>query len=361
MKLLKKIRFILLFLIPFSLLSCYVLFLQTELYPSSSTILVKDLKGTSAPSDLMSALLPSASSNMQDSMLLDKYIKSEEMFQKIDKKFGLQKHYKSDSLDIVERLHSFSTMKDLLSLYQKRVITNYDERSSTLDITFLHANPVMAQKILNFILLNAGKTLNEYNKKNGTILLDFIKAQELKNKSLLSDAIEKLLAYQNAHKTIDPSVDIEEKSSILGELESTLVQKETKYHSLRQYMNRQSVNLKLLRGEIGSLKAKIREVKSKLAGSGKSELNENLVDFETLKANVEFAKERYKQTLIQLDMAMIQATQNSKNLIVVTQPTLSDFYSYPNKFKSIVTLFLVLLLIYGIVSMIHAIIKDHKD
>lgn len=361
MKLLKKTRFVLIFLIPFLLLTSYVVVLQTELYNSSSTILVKDLQGTATPSDLMSALLPSASSNMQDSMLLDKYIKSEEMFRKIDKEFDLRKHYESDILDMVERLYSFSTMEDVLSLYKKRVLINYDELSSTLEIEFLHADPAMAQKILNFILLNAAETLNVYNKQNGNILLDFVKGQERQNKQLLNDAIKELLAYQNAHRTIDPSIDIEAKSTILAELEAILVKTETKYNGLKQYMHTQSVDLKLLRGEIGILKAKIREVKSKLAGSGKSELNENLVDFETLKANLEFAKERYKQTLIQLDMAMIQSTQNSKNLIVVTQPTLSDFYSQPNKLKSIVTLFFMLLLIYGIVSMIHSIIKDHRD
>lgn len=361
MKLLKKARFIWLFLVPFIILSSYILFFKTELFSSSSSILIKDLTSSSTPSDLMSALMPTSSSNMQDSMLLEKYIKSEEMFHKIDKEFSLREHYESDALDMIERLYSFSTMKDVLSLYESRLQISYDELSSTLDIEFLHADPAMAKKILEFILIHAGETLNLYDKENGNILLDFIQDQESQNKRLLTRSIEKLLAYQNAHKTIDPSIDIEAKSSILGELEAKLVQKETEYDSLRQYMNPKSTDLKLLRGEIASLKRKSVEIKSKLAGSEKSDLNENVFDFETLKAEVEFAKERYKQTLVQLDLAMIQSTQNSKNLIVVTRPTLPDYYSQPNKIKSIITMFLLLLLTYGIFSMIHVIIKDHRD
>lgn len=361
MKLLKKQRFIWLFLVPFFVLSSYILFIKTELFNSSSTVLVKDLTPSATPSDLMSALIPSSSSNMQDSMLLEKYIKSEEMFHKLDKVFELRKHYESDALDALERLYSFSTMEDVLALYQRRVVIHYDELSSTLEIGFLHSDPAMAKKILEFILIHAGETLNVYDKQNGNILLDFIKKQESKNKILLTNAIQKLLAYQNTNKTIDPAIDIEAKSTILSELEANLVKKETEYDSLKQYMNAQSTELKMLRGEISSLKRKRQEIKAQLAGFDKSELNEDLYDFETLKAEVEFAKDRYKQTLIQLDMAELQSTQNSKNLIVVTHPTLADYYSEPNKLKSMITLFLVLLLIYGIVTMIHAIIKDHRD
>jgi capsular polysaccharide transport system permease protein len=361
MKLLKKPRFMFLFLIPFLLSSSYVLLVQTELYESSSTILIKDLTPTASSSNLLSALMPTSSSNLQESMLLQKYLYSMEMFIAIDKKFALKKHYKSSELDFLQRLYSFSSTEDLLSLYKKHLIVMYDELSNTLEIDFLHTDPKIAQKILNYIVAEAEEKLNMYEKENGSELLKFIEEQENQNKRLLVTSIEKLMAYQNSHATIDPSVDIQAKSSILAQLEGTLVQKEMEYAKLKQYMSDESIELKTIRGEIKSLKGKLRDVRSKLAGSEKNELNSNLFAFETLKAEVELNKERYKQTLIQKDMAMIQSTQNAKNLIIITQPTLSDEYLQPNKLKSFITLLLVLLMVYGIVSMIQAIIKDHRD
>jgi capsular polysaccharide transport system permease protein len=126
-------------------------------------------------------------------------------------------------------------------------------------------------------------------------------------------------------------------------------------------MNSSNVEMKTIKGEIISLKRKLNDIKNQLSGASKQELNENLFEFETLKSDVEFNKERYKQTLIQLDMALIQATQNAKNFIIITQPTLSDDYTSPNKVKNIITLLMVLFMIYGIISMIYAIIKDHRD
>jgi len=350
-----------LFLVPFLSLSYYVYFIQTELYQSSTTILIKDLKSPAMPSNMLTALMPNSTSNMQDSKLIEKYIYSMEMFNKIDKKFGLKKHYMSQELDLLQRKYSFSSSRDFLELYKNRLIVNYDVTSNTLDISFLHTSAKIAKEILEFIISEAEKKLNVYSKENGNELLNFIKSQEVQNKKTLFDSIEALLAYQNKHKMIDPSMDIKSKSRILAGLEKQVIQKEIEYTNLKQYMNKNSVELRTLKAQTKSLKKKLNDIKNQLSGSSKKELNENLFEFERLKSDVEFNKERYKQTLIQLDMAMIQATQNDKNFIIITKPTLSDYYSSPNKPKNIITIFMVLFMVYGIISMIYAIIKDHRD
>jgi capsular polysaccharide transport system permease protein len=361
MKILKKTRFMLFFLLPFLLLSSYVLFIQTELYKSASTVLIKDLKKSSAPTDMLSALMPTSASNIQDSKLIEKFIYSVEMFKKVDNKFSLKEHYMSHEIDFFQRMYSFSSSEDFLESYKKRLVISYDELSNTLDIACLHTNPKVAKEMLQYIVIEAEKKLNMYDKENGNELLDFIKNQEKQNKKILLESIETLLSYQNEHKTIDPSIDIRAKSTILAEIEKKVVQKDIEYANLQQYMNSNSIELRTLRSEIKSLKKKLEEIRDELSGASKNELNEDLFEFETLKSDVEFNKERYKQTLIQLDMAMIQATQNAKNFIVIIQPTLAEDYSSPDKVKNIITLFMVLFMIYGIISMIYSIVKDHRD
>jgi len=216
MKILKNKRFIFIFLLPFLSLSSYVLFFQTELYESSSTVLIKDLKSPKVTTDMLSALIPNSSSNMQDSKLIEKYIYSIEMFYKIDAKFKLKEHYRSKKLDFLERKYNFSKSSSYFDLYKRRVVINYDELSSTLDISFLHTNPKVAKEILKFIISEAEKKLNMYDKENGNELLEFIKQQERQNKKILLNSIEALLDYQNRHKTIDPSIDIKSKSRIVA-------------------------------------------------------------------------------------------------------------------------------------------------
>ncbi len=361
MKILKSRGFWFLFLIPFLGLSYYVGFVESELYESSSIILIKDLKSPTMPTNMITTLLPNANSNMQDSKLIEKYIYSIEMFNKIDRKFKLKEHYMSRDIDFLQRKYSFSTSADFFKLYKKRVIINYDVTSDTLDISFLHTNAKIAKEILEFIILEAEKRLNMFDRDSGDKILKFIKKQEKTNKKILFSSIQELLNYQNRHKTIDPSIDIKSKSKIISKLEQEIIQKELKYSKLKQYMNSSTIEIRSLKAEIKTLKNKLNSIKSSLSGINKNELNKNLFEFERLKSNVEFNKERYRQTLIQLDLAMIQATQNAKNFIIITKPTLSDSYSQPDKLKNIITIFMALFMIYGILSMIYAIIKDHRD
>ena len=361
MRILKSRGFWFLFLIPFLGLSYYVAFVESELYESSSTILIKDLKSPTMPTNMITTLLPNANSNMQDSKLIEKYIYSIEMFNKIDRKFKLKEHYMSRDIDFLQRKYSFSTSADFFKLYKKRVIINYDVTSDTLDISFLHTNAKIAKEILEFIILEAEKRLNMFDRDSGDKILKFIKKQEKTNKKILFSSIQELLNYQNRHKTIDPSIDIKSKSKIISKLEQEIIQKELKYSKLKQYMNSSTIEIRSLKAEIKTLKNKLNSIKSRLSGINKNELNKNLFEFERLKSNVEFNKERYRQTLIQLDLAMIQATQNAKNFIIITKPTLSDSYSQPDKLKNIITIFMALFMIYGILSMIYAIIKDHRD
>ena len=356
MKLLKNIRFLFIFLFPFLGFSYYIIFLQTELYESKTTVLIKDVKAGKSQADMLSAMIPTASSNMQDSKLIEKYIYSVEMFEQVDETFSLKMHYMGRDLDFLERVYY-----KILEIYNNRLIISYDELSSTLDITFLHTSPKQAQEILHFITIQAENKLNIYDKESGNEFLDYIKSQEKKNKKILVESIETLLEYQNSHRTIDPSIDIKSKSGILSHLETRLVQKEIEYDNLKSYMNPRNIEVKRLRAEIIILKKKKNDLRSQLSGASEEELNEDLFEFEMLRSDVEFNRERYKQTLIQLDMAMIQSTQNAKNLVVITRPTLSIDYSHPDKGQNIITLFMVLFMIYGIISMIYSIIKDHKD
>jgi capsular polysaccharide transport system permease protein len=360
-KIFKNLRFISIFIIPFILSSIYILYFESELFKSSSTILIKDLKSPQVDSNIFGNIFANGSSNMRDSKLMEKYIYSSEMFRLVDREFNLTKHYMSRDLDFLQRKYSFSRADSFYKLYQDRLTVTYDELSTTLDIAFLHTNPKIAKDILEFIIQEAENKLNRFNKENGKELLKFLREQVKKSREILFKSIERLLEYQNRYRMIDPSIDIKSKSRIIAGLEKQIIEKEIEYSNLVKYMNRNSVEVKSLKSQIENLKQKLNSIKDNLSGSSKRELNRNLFEFERLKSDVEFNRERYKQTLIQLDLALIEATQNAKNSITVVEPTLPDSYDKPDKLKSIFTLFILLFLSYGIISMIYAIIRDHRD
>jgi len=69
----------------------------------------------------------------------------------------------------------------------------------------------------------------------------------------------------------------------------------------------------------------------------------------------------YIQTLVKLEETKVLVSQNTKNLIVVTKAQVADSYSYPNKIKDSLSILIVLSFLYGIMTLIFTIIRDHKD
>jgi len=358
----------LLFLLLFIVIAFYILTIKTEKYQSNSTVIIKDLSQKQSASMLGSMLLGQGSSTMQDSKLLEIYIKSLEMFLMLNKEHNLTDYYSSDHIDFIQRLTpeallSFNLVnnENLLKQYADDISILYDEPSNTLNIGFMHADAKIAQEIVSNVIKYASQTLNRFEKENAEVALQALLSQEQENKTLFTDSIKKLIAYQNKHQTIDPNIDVQSKSSILASLESELIQKEVEYKSKLGYLNKNTAEMQLLRDTLYQMKRSIANIKKQIAGDGKNELNKNVSEFELLKNEVDFNKERYKQTLIRLEETKVQVNQNAKNLIVVTQPTSAQTHSEPSKLKDILTLFIVLSFLYGIITLILSILNEHKD
>jgi len=361
--------FRLLFIILFFYLLYYIFFIETEKYSSQSTIIIKDLSSKQSVSPLGSLLLPSGSESMSDAKLLEVYIKSLDMFKILDKEFNLTAYYKSSQIDVLHRLSNNTFLpsyllnqENTLAKYNQDLLVVYDEPSTTIKISFAHANAKISKKIVERIVKESSEILNLFENKNAEVVLSFLKKEEKKKNQLFLDALEELLRYQNKNNTINPKVEIEVKHKILAGLESELIQKNVEYNSKAQYLNSSTAEMKLLRSNINYIQKSITKIKRRITGKrGSKKLNINMSDFTLLKSRVDFNKELYIQTLVKLEETKVLVSQNTKNIIVVTQAQEADSYTYPNKIKDAFSLFIILSFFYGIVSLIFTIIRDHKD
>jgi capsular polysaccharide transport system permease protein len=364
-----KIAIKLFFIAIFLAIASYTVYVETERYESVSITLLKDLSEKQGMS-LGAMLLGKSSSTMQDSKVLELYIRSAEMFNYIDAKFDLKSHYISEDLDPCQRLYKNSMLpiylasnKNILQKYNNNLFVIYDQPSGTLSLSFVHTDPKIAKKILQSIINRADEIINKFAKENAQVALHFIEKQKKENKSLFTASIKKLIEYQNKHNTIDPNLDVVRKNNLLSSLEVDLVKHEVEYKSKAKTYNLNGAEMKMLKEVIATTKRSIKRVEAQLAGSGKgsNKLNANVFDFELLKSDMEFSKEIYKQTLINQEELKVEVRQNAKHLIIVSRPTLADSYTYPNKIWDIFTISIVIFFLYSIIMTILTIIRDHKD
>lgn len=351
-----------LFLTMFILTSTYYLAFKSELFESKSAVIVKDMSSPTASSGLELSLLGmGGSSQLQDSKVVEEYLLSLDFFISLDEKFSLIKHFKSNKIDFLERLSSDATLEDALEFYQARTNIEYDEVSGILHVAYSHTNAKQAKMILDFMIKEVENQLNELNKIKALKQLDFIQVEFEKQKQKMERAYSELESYQNKNKTLDPNTKAVSDSSIIAMLEQSLTEKNIELSTLRGYLNENNYEIIKVKSEIQSIKKSITEKKSGLSGVEENGLNRSLVDFEKLKMALEFETEIYKNALIQLETTRLEVSKAAKTLTIISKPNLPDGYSYPDKPKAFFTIVMVYFLMYGIFTMLAAIIRDHKE
>ena len=350
------------FILLFVLAVTYTMIIKSELYESKTILMVRDMSSSAGASSLGLTLLGvGSSSQLQDSMVVQEYLMSLDIFLLLDKEFKLIKHYKSDKLDFVERLSSNATMEKTFEFYKKRLIINYDEVSGLLHLSYAHTDPQTAKAILEFMVSSVEHALNEFNRRKAKKHLKFIEIEYDKNKQNMDKSSNILEEYQNKHLLLDPTNKASSSSAIIANLEATLTQKRIEYKTKSSYLNSDNYEIVQLKTEINEIASSLANAKKGLTGHSEGRLNKILFEYEKLKLQVEFDIEVYKNTLIQLETSKIDVLKEAKTLSVVSKPNLPDGYTYPNKPKVFITLVIVMLLGYGIFSMLGAIIKDHKE
>lgn len=350
-----------LFLAFFAVIAFYVLFVRSELYLSTSATIVKDLTSSAPEIGGVQLFSVASTSTLQDARIVQDYLESYDELEKLDAQFELNQHYHSDAVDPLDRLYDYSTREDFLSLYQKRLEIVFEETSGILTIGFLHTNPEIAQAVVKELIEDANERINQYNHVVGEKKLSFITTQVGLNKKALEDSISGLESFQNSHTILDPTTDAQTQGGIVAQLEASLVEKQSKLGELRNYMNEKSFEVVRLKHEIDELKKALAKIRKTMASGDDSSLNAVIFEYERLKNNIEFNKEIYKQSLIELESIKAEISKNAKMLLVLVRPYLPDGYTYPRKGEALLTLILVLGLLYGIISLLESIVKEHFD
>lgn len=365
MKIILKLFFILALILSIT----YVILYETERFQSNSTITIRDLSQKQATNSF-DMILSQTSPVMQDSKLLELYIRSEDMFVYLNKEHNLSHYYSSKQMDPLRRLKQNTplpfqklTKENLVREYNNDLFIIYDTASTALQVSFAHADPKVAQTIVQNILTYAGNTLNRLERENAQVALHFLEKHVNESRKSFVASVKKMIEYQNQNNTFDPNLDVKSKSTILANLESELIKKTVEFQSGGKFMIKNSAEQKIAKNMISNLKKEIKRVKAEIAGTGKDvkELNQAVFDFEILRNNIDFAKEVYKKSLEKLEELRTEVNQNIKNLLVINEASLAEEYTYPNKTKSIFTIFIILGFLYSILISILTLLRDHRD
>ncbi|WP_419654867.1 capsule biosynthesis protein [Campylobacter lanienae] len=340
----------------------YYTFIAADRYVSNVSLSVKSTDGSSPVSlSGIESLVGVASSSTEDIKLLQEYIKSFDMLQKLDEKINLRSLYEKQKLDLFFRIYSSTSKESYLKYYRDRIHILFDDTTGLLNVAVEGFSPEDARTISAAILEECERFINEISHNIAREQLRFAQGELESAKQKYKDAKNELLAFQNEYGVFDPQSLAKTKAGFITEIELQISKKETELNTMRSYLNENAPEILALKAELRAHKEQLEKERRKVASNASQDkLNDVVAQFEALYLNLSFAEDVYKTAITAVETTRIEIGRKAKQVVVIQSPYVPDSAAYPNKMYNIITIFVILTLIFGVVRLVRAIIDEHR-
>lgn len=299
--------------------------------------------------------------NRPEQLLLRSYLLSSDMMKKLDARLHLKAHFSDQHQDPLSRLSASATQEQFYRYYLSRISVEFDDYSGVLVIKAQASDPKMAQAITQTLLAEGETYMNEVGHRLAESQVTFLEKQVAAMASRYQQARLAVLDFQNKHEMVSPENTAETDAGSINKLRATRVELDTRRAALLAYLTPEAPGVVDLNVQIAAIDKQIAEQQSRLTGGRGTPLNRTVEEYQRLQMEAGFAEDVYKTALAGLEKGRVEVTRILKKVSVLQAPTLPEEALQPRRAYNIITFVLVTMLVAGVLNLLAAIIRDHKD
>lgn len=351
--------------LPMLLATIYLVFFAADRYVSVSTVALQqsggnDLSAVPGAAMLLAGL---SSPSREETLYLRQYVHSLGLLNQLEAKLGLRKHFESPSLDIPARLRHAASQEDFLDFYRSRVEVAMDEMSSTLTIRVQGFDPAFAQRLNRAVLDASEQFVNEMSHGLARERLRFSEEELARAGERLQRAKADVLAFQNKFGSLNPTIQAEASGALSAQLQAAITKAEAERRALLAFQTEKSFDVQALNAKIKAIQDQLEAERARATGNSASSerIGALALEFQGLKSKAEFVLDTYKVALLAVENARMDATRKIKSLVIIEPPTLAQSAEYPRRAYDLATLLVLCLLVYGVVRLVIATVREHQD
>lgn len=355
---------VILILLPLLLASLYYALVASDRYVSESMVVLRDanaqIPSMAGAVSLMAAL---PNSPQLDTLVLREYIQSAGLATKLDQSLGIRQHFGGGGIDPLSHLSTSASLEDFVDFYRSRVEVIFDDRSQALKVRTQGLDATYAQALNRDVLEQSERFVNEASHKIARERLAFAEGEMSRAAERLQTAQGTLLGFQTTHRLIDPTAEVAAASAVNAELTASITKTETELRALRSYLQDDASQIVALRAQLAALRAQLdaERTRATARSSNDKRIAALAIEFQGLKLQFQVAEDAYKGSLAAVEGARLDATRKISSLVVVEPPTLPETALYPRRLYGIATVLVCSLLLYTVVRLAVATIREHQD
>ena len=354
-----SILFLLAFVLPLAAFAAYLIFIASERYESLASATITEEKTNSQTIDL-SMLGVTSSAADKDSLILKEFIESKDMMVFLDERLRIREHVTQSSIDFYSRLSPDATIEEFHEYYQWLVTVEYDPLSKLIRFSVQGFDKEFAHAVLNLIVQRSQQFIDRINDQITREQLRFFDLEIADSEVRLKQAKEELVAFQREFRLMSTEGESQTVMATIQTLEQELAQKQADLSARLQVLDRSAPQLQTVQMDITALESQIASAKERLAGASDTSISELDSRFREIQLNLEFVTNIYKSNLTALEQARLEAARRLKFLIVVAQPSIPEMSEYPQHAYLITTVGVVLIIVFFVISLTMAIIREHS-
>lgn len=338
----------------------YFGFIASDRYVSRAELVIKQADQIKMLPDTLS-MLGLGGSNHEDVLVIQDYLKSPDLLNKLDKELGIKSHYQSHKIDFFSRLPTNVSKEDFLKYYREHLTLRLDELSGILTIELQAFDPGYGQRVVGLMLRESEGFINKLGHQVALEQLAFVEKEVDRAYQRVQSEKAKVLEFQNTHHLISPESTSSARLGVVSQIEGELARQQAQLKQLQSYMKETAPSIVSVQARVDALTLQLAQEQARLTGVDKDAMNEVTARYMDVQTQATLAADLYKSGLISLEQARVEAYRKLKHLLIISQPTLAEDAEYPRRLYNLVTIGVLLCLIYGLIVMGVATLREHQD
>lgn len=354
--------FLLVVALPTLLAAIYFLLIASPRYVSEARFIVR-APNQAQPSalgvTLQSAGLAPAST---DAFAVHDYIRSRDGLAELNRRFDVARMLGGRGGDIFSRYPrpwESRSMEGQHKGFQRFITVGYDSTTGISTLRVEAFRPEDAQGLAEGLLRGGEGLVNRLNRRAAADAVAEAERAQIEAQTSLATAQARLTAFRNRERFIDPQRAAAESAQLIGQLSATVAGLRAERAQLAAEAP-QSPQLPSLDNRIAAYEGQIAAERGKVAGNAGS-LAPRVGVYEDLV----LARELADRQAGEADAALIEARQDARRqrlyLERIVNPGRPDQAMEPRRLMSILTVFLTMLLAYGIGWLVWAGVREHRQ
>ena len=354
--------------IPVAVSIIYFGFLAHDVYVSESTFVVRAPNKQQSGGGVGSLLAQFGGGSgggfaaaFDDANAVKDFISSRDALALVDKELEFRKKYSDTNIDLFQRfngLRIYGSFEHLFEYYLKQVRVLSDHSSSSTKLT-VQAFDAQTSQRLNALLLKAAEDLvNNMNERARKDLVKFSQNEVDVAEQKAKAAALALSSYRNTQNVVDPQKQVVIHFEQLSKLQEQYIMTKSQLTQVNEFAP-DSPHPKSLKLKLQTLDEEIKAEKERITG-GSDSLASKAAEYERLALEMDFADKQLAVAMASLESARNQALRQQLYLMTIAKPSLPDEAILPKRIRGVITTIVLGFVVWGILSMLIAGVREHS-